>query len=107
MLDNIRLNCRPYDLLYDKNLFHLVSWLESTRICQTTEDVVQPYSLKDLDFNMKLQLVNNLLFLMIKTLGGHRNVDMETISSVLASNNVSIAALKTSHKTRASLNEHI
>ena len=32
---------------------------------------------------------------MIRTLGGHLNVDTETIISVLASNNVNIATLKT------------
>ena len=82
-------------MLHDKNLFYLVSWLESTRVCQSPGDGFQLSSLKDIDFNMKLQFVNNLLFLMIKTLGGHRNVDMETVNSVLAFNNVLIDALKT------------
>ena len=60
MLNNIRSNCRPYDLLFDKNLFYLVAWLESTRICQAPGDVSHSFSLKDLDFNMKLQLFSDL-----------------------------------------------
>ena len=94
MLNNIRLNCRPYDLVYDKNLYYLVAWLESTRMCQTPADVSCSSSLKDLDFNMKIQCVNEILFLLIKTASGHRNADFETITNVLASNNVSIPALK-------------
>ena len=60
MLDIIRSSLSSYDLLYDKNLFFLIAWLESTRLSQPAQGSDFDHSsLKDFDFNMKLQLENN------------------------------------------------
>ena len=99
MLDSIRHNCKPYDLLHDRNIFYLVLWLESTRVCGAVQgENVQPPSLTDFDFDMVMQISNKSLFIMIRTITAHLNVDIETVISVLDSENVNVANLKTLHK---------
>ena len=89
MLDNIRSTCKPYDLLHDRNIFYLILWLESTRVCGTLQgENFQPPSLKDFDFDMIMQVSNKSVFIMIRTPAGHLNVDTETITSMLGSENV-------------------